>query len=86
MATATTPTIPTLTARQVKVLQGLYYGSYAVSATERSDSEIMDLVRKGYAGTFIGPEGSLHWRIATRGRNYLRDNAATPSPDDDLMS
>jgi hypothetical protein len=75
----------TLTAKQTKILQGLYYGHCAVSASERSDFETMDLIRKGYADSFLGPDGTLHWRIATHGRDYLRDRQATPSLDDDLL-
>jgi hypothetical protein len=78
-------TTPALTAKQLKILQGLYYGHCAVSASERGDFESMDLIRKGYAGGFMGPEGALHWRIANHGRDYLRDNAATPSANDDLL-
>jgi hypothetical protein len=74
-----------LSARQVRVLQGLFYGPSIISATERSDYEIMDLIRHGHATTEYGPEGTVLWRITPHGKNYLSTTSNTPSVGDQLV-
>jgi hypothetical protein len=73
----------TLTARQVHTLQGLYYGPANISATERGDFELMNLVRLGYARAGLTGSGAM-WRIEPKGRDYLRDTGQTPNINDEI--
>jgi hypothetical protein len=72
-----------LTARQVHTLQGLYYGPANISATERGDFELMNLVRLGYARADMSL-GLMAWRIEPKGRDYLRDTGQTPNINDEI--
>jgi hypothetical protein len=78
------PTV-NLTQRQVRVLQGLFYGPSVISATERSDYEIMDLLRHGYATTKYGTFDVVVWMITPHGKNYLAQTNNTPSAADQLV-
>lgn len=60
-----------LTERQRAILTGLSFGRAYVSASERGDKEIMQLLTDGLAVAWLAPGGAAMWEITPAGRAAL---------------